>query len=215
MRTIIKNVYTYSELSDEAKQRALESYRANDYQHEYAWSDEYRNTMEAFCNLFPVRVNNWQISSYSYSFIDHDFTGDDSEKELTGLALAKHLLYHYEDALYQGKYYGHLSNKEKDGTLIEKSPTHPAGVRHVKRHSKVIKEPRSLTGYCADGDIMAPLYKALDGKYSGTFDDLLGDCFDSFKDSWINDMEYQDSDEYIADHLDANNYEFDQDGNIV
>ena len=114
MRTIIKNVYTYSELSDEAKQRALESYRANDYQHEYAWSDEYRNTMEAFCNLFPVRVNNWQISSYSYSFIDHDFTGDDSEKELTGLALAKHLLYHYEDALYQGKYYGHLSNKEDD-----------------------------------------------------------------------------------------------------
>lgn len=58
MRTITKTVYTFDELSDEAKENAYNNDHIN---HDFAWDDEYRETLNRFCNIFDVKMHNWEV----------------------------------------------------------------------------------------------------------------------------------------------------------
>lgn len=210
MQTKTIEVYEFKELTEKAKEKAIQEYR--DKNHTFFWNDEYKNSLNEFEKHWPIKINNYEISAYCHCFIDWEYTGDEQHGELSGLKLAKHLWNEYEHVLFEGKYYGKLVDHEKDGKKIEKSKEHPAGVRHVKRYSKVIKEPRMLTGYYADYELTDRLHKALDGKYKGTFQELLGECIEQFKTAWQKDMEYQDSDEFITEQMECNEYRFLIDG---
>jgi len=71
------------------------------------------------------------------------------------------------------------------------------------------------TGYCFDYSIIAPL---IDFMHKPdlliSLADVYDACFDNFVRTWCDNVQYQDSDEYIAEHLEANNYEFFEDGKI-
>lgn len=213
MRTITKNTYTFEELSEKAKENAISAYR--NQSNDYFWCDDYRASLDAFANDFSIKITDWSISPYSYSYIDFVFT-DHRIEELSGSKLRKYLYNYCFSGLYEGKYYGKLVDTMPDGNKIEKSKEYPSGMRHVKRHSKIFFTDACPTGYCADYDLRAPIYKFLKSKdETKTFVDLIRDCFESFADSWKSDMEYQDSDEYISELLIANDYEFDEYGNII
>ena len=79
----------------------------------------------------------------------------------------------------------------------------------------VLKDTCPFTGYCGDECFLDPLRAFLERPRLGlTLADLMQECADSWCKGWAEDIEYQDSDEYIAENLEANEYEFDVFGNL-
>ena len=63
MHTVTKTLYKYDELpTDEAKERARDWLRQD---MDYAWSDEARQSIEAFCEHFGVNLIDWSVGPYS------------------------------------------------------------------------------------------------------------------------------------------------------
>jgi len=202
MRTITTTVYKFNELSDEAKDNAIENYRNSDK--EYFWLDENRETMEKFAKLFPIEVTNW---SYGGRGEGVSFTSsmDGAIEELTGQRLATYLWNNYKRDLFKGKYY----SKQRATSTPEK-------YQYVKRYSRIqLENSCVLTGYYMDNEILDPIYQFLDSPRNINFLELLEECFDAWVMACNQEIESQDSDEYIADHLEANNYEFTEEGEIL
>lgn len=79
--------------------------------------------------------------------------------------------------------------------------------------AKVSTIPEFLTGYCLDCTFIEAFKKEFDltGNALGAFNDAI----DAGLSDWIKDMEWQESDEYIADHMEANEYQFFENGRMV
>lgn len=205
MRTIELKLLKFSELSDKAKEKACENYRNKGY--EPAWTQENRETMEKFAEIFPIKIMNWSYGGRGEG-VSYCFTVDDTIEELSGQRLATYIWNNYRHDIFKGKYY----SSPMRNVPVDKQ--HPAGLTYTKRYSKIILENCCvLTGYCMDDSILAPIYKFLNKPdINVNFKDLLDDCFDE----WINacnaDVEFQNSDEYVGEHLEANEYEFIEEG---
>lgn len=158
MKTITN--YSFSELSEDAQQKAREEYRQKGF--EYHWQDENRDSLNAFCALFGVSVKDWSIGTYGHSYINTDA----------------------ENA--------HFRSWNK---------------------AKVAAIPEFLTGYYLDCDFIETFKKEFDrtGNALGAFNDAI----DAGLSAWIKDMEYQESDEYISEHLEVNEYQFLEDGRMI
>lgn len=158
MKTI--TTYSFSELSDQAKETAISDYRSNGS--EYSWQDESHESLNAFCNLFGAKVTDWSIGTYGHSYIKTD-----------------------------------------------------ADTSHFRgwNKAKVAAIPEFLTGYCFDCDYIETFKKEFErtGNALGAFNDAI----DAGLSDWIKDMEWQESDKYIADHMEANEYQFLEDGRMI
>lgn len=71
MRTIETTIYTFDELSDKAKERAIEKQR---YYVEYPWTKDCIDSLNAFCDEFSVRVTDYTLSDCYRSSISTDAT---------------------------------------------------------------------------------------------------------------------------------------------
>ena len=71
-----------------------------------------------------------------------------------------------------------------------------------------------LTGYCADEDAIDG-FRAAFRKGESDLTALMDEAFDSWLKAAQADCEYQYSDEAFAEHCEANNYEFDESGEMV
>jgi hypothetical protein len=208
MRTIELKVYTFDELSEQAKEKARKWYR-NEIQ-DFDWMyDDAQCTAIEFEKHFPTssRASNSWLDAYT-------IIGDEVEA-LRGQRLKTYIRNNYGHILFKGKYYGKLVNTHKDGTPIEKCKEHPAGVRHVKRYSKIFKGRNcNLTGHCYDEDMLDPLYQFLEGTnyQSYSFSDLLEECYRSLEKSLKDEEEYRSEDSYIDEEIEGNNYEFNEKG---
>lgn len=158
MKTI--NTYSFSELSESAKSRALDDYRSKGF--EYSWQDESCGSLDAFCVFFGVEVEDWSISTWGNSYIKTDA----------------------ENSHFRGW------NK-----------------------AKVAAIPEFLTGYCLDCDFIEAFKREFDrtGNALGAF----AAAIDAGLSAWIKDMEWQESDEYIIEHIEANEYQFFEDGRLL
>ena len=158
MKTI--NTYSFSELSESTKSRALDDYRSNGF--EYAWQEESHESLNAFCALFGVKVKDWSIGTRSHSYIKTDA----------------------ENSHFRGW------NKAKVNAI-----------------------PEFLTGYCLDCAFIEEFKK----EFEKTGDALysFSEAIDAGIKEWVNDLEYQESDEFIADFLTANEYDFLEDGRMI
>lgn len=59
--TITRDIYSFEELSDDAKEKARDWYREGI---DLAWSDESRESIQAFCAAFNVRLTDWEIGPH-------------------------------------------------------------------------------------------------------------------------------------------------------
>jgi inactivated superfamily I helicase len=57
--TVEYTIYSFDELSDEAKQRALNDFCAEDI---YPWYKEHLDSLNGFCDLFYIKVRRWKCS---------------------------------------------------------------------------------------------------------------------------------------------------------
>lgn len=188
MRQETRTSYRIGELSEEAREKAVEHYRNNGA--EWHWHDEARDTLEAFCNMVGVKVLEYDIERADVRIAGHD---DVEIKGLTGARLMSYLYNRYYSTLYKPEY-----------------------VNVKRRKSCVNTCDCPLTGYCMDYDILKPLLDAMSGRrYRDTYWDIVNDCLQSWAIAARKDYEYSLSDEYIIDHLQTNEAEYDINGNPI
>jgi hypothetical protein len=71
MRTIETTIYTFDELSDEAKERAISQHRQCI---EYPWFSECLDSLKTFCDEFGVKVTDYTLSDCYRASISTDAT---------------------------------------------------------------------------------------------------------------------------------------------
>lgn len=149
------NVYSYDELSENAKDRVREQWRRCDLMDCY--NSDYEATLEEFGKICNVKVKDWEVGlhgsylrfdceGYPYEICDKDGYVDEyvALESLSGRLLFRYVLHNIIPYIIEGKYFGRLVN---DGTK-------PNGRRHVKRYSRVIMADEIEKGYALSPAIM-------------------------------------------------------------
>jgi hypothetical protein len=217
MKTIQINTYKFSELSEEAKQNAIEEYRSNNT--EYFWACENRQSLEKFADIFPITVKDWSYGGRGEG-VYFKFNTDDNIEELSGQRLALYLWNNYKNDIYSKKYHyvkshNKINHKRVKSELIKKGSN--AGLYHNSYYSAIFIETYNcpLTGYCIDNSLLDEIWKFIDKPDSRNFRDLLEDCFNEWVKDCNADVDYQNSDECITETIEANDYDFDEEGNLI
>lgn len=210
MRTITKELFTFDELSEEAKEKAVNSARAKDWASEDVryFYQEARQTVDKFHGLNLGT----KLGNRSWLEVNFDYVSDNI-LNLKGLRLRTWVINNLP--LWKGKYYSLWSKTEvshkhhKEGYPVLKS-----------RYSKVFADTSCvLTGVCWDDSFLQPIHDFIAWKNakayeSMDFETLVSDCFHSLAKDLQSNEEYSNSDEAIIDSIKANGIEFDIEGNI-
>ena len=195
MKTLEIKLYNFEELTKEAKQKAIENYKNDNFETlgEY-WQEENFNSIKAILTFFDVKIKDFEIdySSAARSCIYWEFKSEYTE-ELKNLFGAR--LFKYIQNNYIGKKTGSF-NSVFDG-----------------KHD----EGRCLfTGYCADHDIISPIVEFLEKptKYIN-FEDLINNVISAGLQYIENEYNYQNSDEAITYELLNSDFYFNSSGKII
>ena len=218
MKTIRIKIYEFNELSEAAKQTAIENYKNNNLSFDWIYSDA-EKTVKAFCDAFNVETGRNSWLDCNTSNIEEDILN------LTGLRLRKYLLNNFGSTLYKRKYlkHGELADSFKPYHRMKKQTEITTncpnkGKISVSYYSNIFVEANNcnLTGMCYDCDMMQPIYDFLELRTfdSTNFEDLLNSCFDAMKRTLENEEEYMYSDEYITEEIENNDWQFTENGQI-
>ena len=200
MKTIEINLYSFDELSDKAKRKALKEYIENEDFY-YIW-EEAHETVKAFCDKTIVKT-------YQDSWLEPNFNNiDDSILNLTGVRLMKYFINNF-DFLYKPKYLKSYDD-HKTHRMIKNIIALNTGNKYSLAYSNIQKETScNLTGVCYDDDFLKPIYDFLQKPTKNkTFEDIISDCFYCLKKSIENEIEYMQSMEYFNELCEMNNYYF-------
>ena len=212
MRTIEVTLYKIDELSEVAKEKAFQDWIGDG--DTYHWHKENRESLISFIKLFPITVNDWSYgdrnSGVSFRF-DNDYHYDiDAVENLSGIRLATWLWNNLKNDIYKGRWYSHSFNR-KTNTLSVK----PGDKRKDRRSKLFLETGGVLTGYTIDDSLLTPIYEFLKKPdKSVTFNDLLTDCFHEWVKDCESDVEHSSSMEAFLESAQANEYEYDDYGNM-
>lgn len=227
MREAAVAVFTYDELSDEAKKRALAKWREREEHH---WGGEVRKTIEAFEKEFGVDVKSWQYSPYNHSFsLDLSRIDGDVLALKGNRARAWFWNNHAHVLLAPTRHYW---THDRDGKLYRAVAADSRVYQSKVFYDRVYDGTCPLTGVCFDNDALDPLAYFCFGTYwdedkqarlqshvrtisaddCNTVRGILRDCVESLFKAAENDWRDQESEEYFRDFCEANEWEFTEDG---
>ena len=198
MREINFKVYSYDELSDEAKRVAIEKSRQSvgDILSEYD-SDDYRATLNKIEQIFGIEVKKWEVGLcsrpwFEFSFDDFHYNEGEDCGDLLLRYLNREVLPHVNNFKYYSK------------------------GRNCKR-SKVVLDcygySYCLTGCWCDIAVDDALNNMWDAVRRGdSCYDFVSNMLHDFFQNWQRDMEAAYEDDYVAEHISVNEYEFYEDG---
>jgi hypothetical protein len=189
MKTIEIEVYNYSELSYNAKDKVKKwIYEGLDY-----ISDEAGKTLDAFFKLFPASYHNVDFNEPYRN--DIRVSNNMEGKEL----------FRFMDSIYysffKGKHYGKFVNQ-----------------KYIKRTSKVMFEADNcpLTGMGYDYSILNPILEYYKNPDSiSDLSELLSACVDSLCKDIQDEICGRLTDEAIIEHCKANEYFFTESGELA
>jgi hypothetical protein len=182
IRTV--GVFHFSDLSDDAKEKARAWYRRASADDTYL-ADEMVDSLKAACKALGWKLEGYELSTYGRSFVHIDAPRTNSD------------LHSFED-----------------------DPAPMLGARLWKKllswcYDRTIGEDGScpFTGVCYDEDFLDPLRAFLKRpRLDWTMQDLVDACVNSWLSSAISNLEHAESDEAIDENIEANEYEFLEDG---
>jgi len=191
MRTKILKIYSFNELSEEAKEKALQDYRDN--QTEIFWIDEIVKSLKAlFENCSGITLKDYSLGEYN-SWIRVSFANEEVENFYGKRAMAW-----IENNLLSNIRISYYGNKRKE--LRQYGKYYYAG--QIK--------PCPFTGYYTDDDFLNSLLQNIrEGTDLKTAFECLADVCQKIIQ---NESEYQQSEEYIAEFFQTNDCEFTEDG---
>lgn len=224
MRTVEVTLYQLSELSEKAQERAYNKW----LQHgdNYGWHDENRESLEAFAKLFPINVSNWSYGDrdygVSFSFTDYHHYDIDAVAALSGVRLATWLWNNLNEDIYTPKYYKSFVRHENypHHRNLSRSVTKAgdnAGKIRLTYKSRLFRVggQAALTGVMSDEYLLDPIYKFIARPDASVdMEDLLTDCFGEWVKYCNQDVEYAHSMEAFKESAEANEYEFDENGEM-
>ena len=203
MRTITTNIYKFDELSEEAKERAIEEYRSD---MTLDWQDDINATIEAI-----AKAMNCSYDYHSYDGISFhvSFSPCDFGYELSGVRAW---------AFIENNF---ITPNEKPKTYYLHGVIHCDGRKNWSRKSKInyTLDDCPFTGYIADC-CFAEAWEEWKKNFTietkthmgSTVEDFIKLVAEKLSKEWTYDNEYQMSDEAITEVIEANDYEFLEDG---
>jgi hypothetical protein len=210
--TTTRTLYTFDELSEDAKEKAIEHYGEQGIDTSHYWNEAHES-VKGFHQMFGSEEGR-------RSWLDID-TGriEDQVLELSGQRLRTYLLNNFERAFYERKYIGH----SKDGHRSEEKPKGHRMVVAIRKDYKgnwyrvfrsnfLVESCCPLTGVCYDEDLLKPFKEFMEKPDHRSFEDLLTEAVESLRISLENEDEYRDSNEAISETLRSNECEFLEDG---
>jgi len=190
MKTKTINLYSFDELSEEAKERAIDQLRP-DYNF---WQGENQDTLKKFCQIFPVK-----LGRNSFQFIgDHE--------NMSGQRLATYIWNNYRNEIYEPKQY-----------WICQGRPNTVGANSKHRNSKVFLYDEfacSLTGFYMDNLILAPIFDFMRKPDNRDFEQLMDECFSAWQKGCEDDFDFQRSDEQVIETIKSNDYLFTETGKL-
>lgn len=197
MRTIEQQIYRYDELSEQAQQVAIESMR-DEISNVRIESDsyEYRNTLDKIEHIFGVKIYNWDVNEYN-SYFRFEFTNIEEDTENEPRLLLRYLNTNVLPCIDNKKRY--YSNTAR-----------------VSRKSRILCNngyEYCLTGcWCDDAvdNALNNINQSVKNRLSAR--EFVKNLLEGFFKQWRNDYEYNCSDECIAEEIEANDYEFYENG---
>jgi len=217
MRTIETTVYTFDELSEEAKENAINKWRIANQEGDYHWFvSDANESFKLFADLFSI---NWSIIDYEEpSRNEYRLKFNDDILELTGQRLATYIWNNYKNDLFKGKYY-HTNKFNTDKKLVHKrvknTLCHNGNYFNAYYSAITLDNCCVLTGVCYDDDLLTPIYEFLDKPKNLNIETLLNDCIYSLCHSVSSEIDYQNSDEAIIETINCNDYEFEENGDMI
>ena len=197
MRIIERKIYRYDELSEQAQKVAIESMR-DEISNVRIESDsyEYRNTLDKIENIFRVHIYDWSVDEYN-SYFRFNFVGIDEDMENEPRLLLRYLNTNVLPCIdNQKRYYSKTAR--------------------VSRKSRILCYKYydcCLTGCWTDSavdDALDNINESVKKQLSAR--EFVEGILEGFFKQWQNDYEYSYSDECITEEIEANNYEFYEDG---
>lgn len=191
MRTEKIELFKFEELSEEAKEHAIEKYREENWRYGIAWQEEIFDSLKTLLKTANIPLRDYELN-LERSWIKIDI--DDAVGELHGkraMAWLENNLLSKLRVPFVGKKRWERSKYGYRAGFIPDCP---------------------FTGYCADDDYLDSLIADVK---SGS---CLKDCFlwlaNKYQEILNSEYEFQNSDEYIEDALIDNEYEFTVDGEM-
>ena len=197
MRTIERQIFRYDELSEQAKEVAVESMREN-ISSAIIESDsvDYNNTLNEIEQIFGVKIYDWNVNEYN-SYFRFEFTHIDEETENEPRLLLRYLNTNVLPCIDNKKRYYSKTAKasRKSRILYNKSYEY------------------CLTGCWCDSALdnaLNNIKQSVKNKFNAR--DFVESILEGFFEQWRNDYEYAISDECISEEIEANDYEFYENG---
>jgi len=215
MKTIRTKVYKFNELTEQAKQNAINDYRNTGIDTSFIYDDAH-NTVKEFNELFGTKEGSRSWLDISTGHID------DNIINLKGLRLRTYIINNFGDKLYKGKYYNYKNNTANKLThkrIVSKYYKNSNSWGNYY-YSAITKENCCvLTGVCYDDSILQPIYdfienyKAKVDYYSYMdFNTLMNDCITELEKDIESEVDAMNGNEYITEQLESNHTDFTKDG---
>ena len=197
MRTIERKIYHYDELSEQAQKMAIESMR-DEISNVRTESDsyEYRNTLDRIEQIFRVHIYDWRVDEYN-SYFRFDFVGIDEDTENEPRLLLRYLNTNVLPCIDNKKrYYSKMARASRKSRILCNN-----------------NYEYCLTGcWCDDAvdNALNNINQSVKKHFNAR--DFVNSILEGFFKHWQNDCEYSTSDECIAEEIEANDYEFYENG---
>lgn len=208
MKTIEIQLFKFSELSEDAKQTAINNYRNKGYDNQH-YFEEIISSVKSVCALFNLKTGN----QYDYLRSSHI---DDNILELKGERLYKYIINNFYSSLFTPAYIGSKDRAIKGNQFIYKVRKDYKGEPYTQIFSKLKTDNScTLTGVCYDNDILQPVYDfLLKPAKDTTFEDLIKDIERAITKTFSNTEDWLNSEEFISEELENNEQDFTEDGTI-
>ena len=191
MRTL--NVFTFNELSDTAKPKAVECYRAYRGGYDFDYS-EYKASLAAFADDIGININDWSYGLDGCT-VDFDFGELEVLNTITGARAYKWIVNNVKGLRPGPRVYAVSREVNRHGLIRNE--------RIIKRVSGVYRADDccNYTGVCCDEDLLQPFREFLVKPDSRSVEDLINEAIDSYCRALQADLEYQESDESLTEEL--------------
>ena len=198
--TITKNIYRFDELSDEAKEKVFEYFRTSDI---LFWQSESESTVKAIADKFG-----WTYSCYSFDGIRYTVEYDIDDEDASMLSGKRAFAYIQNNFIDRAK---------EAKTYWLNHVLYCDGRKNWTRKSKIsfTIDNCPFTGYCMDC-CFSEAWKEYKKNFckNSTVQDFLDLVAEKLSKDWTSDNEYQLSDEGLTEMIEANDYEFLEDGRL-
>nr|DAG19518.1 MAG TPA: hypothetical protein [Caudoviricetes sp.] len=191
MRTL--NVFTFNELSDAAKEKAVECFRSYRSGYDFDYS-EYKASLEAFAEDIGITIKDWSYGLDGCT-VRFDFGDQEGLDTMTGARAYTWIVNNVKGLRPGPRVYTISREVNRHGFTRNE--------RIVKRVSGVYRADDccNYTGVFCDENLMQPFREFLSKPDNRTIADLINEAIDSYCSSLQADLEYQESDEFLTEEL--------------